>query len=109
MPDGGLNSPLAPASATASKIKPIVFSKEDLLQKRSQAVYHNLTQSGPRDFKFDDLIGNLRLDDESISTVKDLATKRFIDMLFLNGTSQVSLQQSNPLAFSEINIHTNGF
>jgi len=36
---------------------------------------------------FDSLISTLRLEDEQRATVKDLAGKRFLDLLHLNSTS----------------------
>jgi len=53
------------------------------------------------------LIKETYLEDENGSSLKDLAAKRFIDMLFLNGNSHVKLEQKNKLNFSEISVTLN--
>ncbi len=53
------------------------------------------------------MIKNTYLEDEHGSSLKDLAAKRFIDLLFLNGNSHVKMEQSNKLGFSDINVTLN--
>ena len=45
--------------------------------------------------------------DERDLPLKELAVKRFIDLLFLNSNCEVSLQQESPLTFSEIEVKMN--
>jgi len=46
-----------------------------------------MKNAGIESVKFDTLLTKLRLDDEHSVTVKELASKRFLDLLHLSATS----------------------
>ena len=93
----GIQSPPVVASANQSKMKsPLALNlgqQVDAQVRRSQALYAKIHASEVKEFTLDHLISSLRLDDEpqNSTTVKELAAKRFMDLMHLNSTSQVSL------------------
>ena len=75
--------------------------------RRSQVLLSKLQTAKVSNIGFDELMSTLRFEDETrttTTTVKDLAARRFMDLLHLNANSQACLHQTNPLGFSELSI-----
>ena len=60
---------------------------QDALMRRSQTFHKQMKSAGVESISFDTLFSTLRLEEEQRATVKDLAAKRFLDLLHLNSTS----------------------
>jgi hypothetical protein len=74
------------------------------MMRRSQVLLSKMQTAKVSNLGFDELMSTLRLEDETHTTVKDLAARRFMDLLHLNANSQAFLHQTNPLGFSELSI-----
>jgi hypothetical protein len=72
--------------------------------RRSQVLLSKMQTAKVSTLGFDELLSTLRLEDETHATVKDLAARRFMDLLHLNANSHACLHQTHPLGFSELNI-----
>ena len=72
--------------------------------RRSQVLLSKMQTAKVSTLGFDELLSTLRLEDETQATVKDLAARRFMDLLHLNANSLAYLHQTHPLGFSELNI-----
>jgi hypothetical protein len=72
--------------------------------RRSQVLLSKMQTAKVSTLGFDELLSTLRLEDETHATVKDLAARRFMDLLHLNANSHAYLHQTHPLGFSELNI-----
>ncbi len=86
-------------SASASKVK-MPFA-DFQAQKRSSA-FHSKLQGPVNHFK--EVAKTRVLEEETPLPDKHIVVKRFMDLLFLNGTGDVSLRQEHPLAFSDIEV-----
>ena len=72
--------------------------------RRSQVLLSKMQTAKVSTLGFDEVLSTLRLEDETQATVKDLAARRFMDLLHLNANSLAYLHQTHPLGFSELNI-----
>jgi hypothetical protein len=74
------------------------------MMRRSQVLLSKIQTAKVSTLGFDELLSTLRLEDETQATVKDLAARRFMDLLHLNANSLAYLHQTHPLGFSELSI-----
>ena len=72
--------------------------------RRSQVLLSKMQTAKVSTLGFDEVMSTLRLEDETQATVKDLAARRFMDLLHLNANSLAYLHQTHPLVFSELSI-----
>jgi hypothetical protein len=95
-------SAINPPSATPSK-NPFVPTAEQLFQRRSAQLLDKLSSHESTTLTLSEILQRVTLDEsERHAPPKDLAVKRFIDLLFLNGAGAVQLTQHAP--FSEIEV-----
>lgn len=83
-------------SAHASKAKQVNFSylHPDVLLRRSKAILAKLNSSKARaPMNFSNIVKTASLDDEKTCSQRERVVKRFIDMLFLNGSGDVQMAQ----------------
>lgn len=84
-------------SASASKTKPYIFTPHkmntDAIQRRSRALLGKIQEQPhlPGEITFNHITQTVRMEDEQHLPQRELAAKRFIDLLFLNGQGHVTL------------------
>lgn len=62
---------------------------------------------GLQSVPFSQVAKTMRLDDEMAVSDREAAAKRFIDVLFLANSGDLTLRQADPLHFSEITLDIN--